>query len=167
MPDIPNMPNMPNICSDWVRISNCPESINFLAGQSLRLDMIDQQPPDLNIKFPNTDVVEGWIEKYWGTPWISGHVNEKCDIVWKREDDGSLTARFFSAWSPPLAFYKRILETYPKLQLEYEYAVWELKFAGYGFGSAIPRHFEYNTKEEMHALMHLRDWNVHIWHPRF
>lgn len=157
---------MPNICSNWIRISNCAATIELFAAQPLHLDMIDQQPSELN-RPPHYNVDE-WIEKYWSTKWINGSTSEQCDILWKHEPDGSLTARFFSAWSPPLAFYKRIAETYPQLSLEYEYAVWEMTCAGYGTATdENPSHFEYDSKEEMEALKQSREWHVTIWNPHF
>jgi hypothetical protein len=158
---------MPNICSNWVRItSNCADTIELFAAQPLRLDMIDQQPSELNTP-PHYNIDE-WIEKYWSTKWINGSTSEQCDILWKREADGSLVARFFSAWSPPVAFYKRIAETYPQLRLEYEYAVWEMACAGYGTATdEKPSHFVYDSKEEMEELKQSREWHVTIWNPHF
>jgi hypothetical protein len=149
---------MPNICSNWVRINNCAATIELFAAQPLRLDMIDKQPSELN---------DEWIEKHWSTKWINGSTSEECDILWEREADGSLTTRFFSAWNPPVAFYKRIAETYPQLNLEYEYAEWEMAYAGYGVGAEKPSHFEYNSKEEMDTLKQSRQWHVTIWNPHF
>jgi hypothetical protein len=159
---------MPNTCSNWIRVSNCPTTIEFLAKQPLQLDMIDKPPPGL-FEPPYSDWADEWIEKYWGTKWINGHTHEECDILWKREDDGSLTTRFFSAWSPPLAFYNNIIETYPQLRLEYEYTIWEMGYAGHGVGgSGSDRcYYQYQSKEEMDELKRLRDWHLNIWNPHF
>jgi hypothetical protein len=109
-----------------------------------------------------------WVQKNWGSKWINGSTSEECDILWKRKDDGSLTARFFSAWNPPFVFYKRIAETYPQLNLEYEYDIWEMQSAGYGTANdEKPSHFEYDSKEEMEDLKRSREWHVTIWNPHF
>ena len=142
---------MPNTCSNWIRVSKCSATIELLAGKPLRLDMIDQPPDDLFMP-PYSEWADEWIVKYWGTKWINGHISKDCDILWQREDDGSLTTRFFSAWGPPLAFYDNIIETYPKLQLEFEYTVWEMARAGYGIAGTNPHRFEYASKEEMEEL---------------
>lgn len=86
-----------------------------------------------------------------------------------RADDGSLTARFISAWAPPVPFYNRLVETFPQLFLEYEYAEWEMGFAGYGIAGLDknPHHFVYNSKEEMDALKSSRIWHVNIWNPHY
>jgi hypothetical protein len=125
--------------------------------------MIDKPPNDLN-----TEQYFEWVAQNWGSKWINGSTSEERDITWKREADGSLTTRFFSAWSPPLVFYKRIAETYPQLNLEYEYAIWEMSCAGNGTaGVENPSHFEYDSKEEMETLKQSREWHVAIWNPHF
>jgi hypothetical protein len=157
---------MPNICSNWIRVSNCTSTLEYLAARPLTLDIIDKKPESPNTP-SSSDWAEEWVDKHWGTRWINGNTSEECDVTWTREDDGSLTARFFSAWSPPLAFYNRIVETYPQLHLEYEYAVWEMGCAGYGIGGSDPHHFGYDSKEEMGGLKTSRHWHVTIWNPHF
>lgn len=124
--------------------------------------MIHKLPNGLNI-----DQFFEWVEKNWGLKWINGSTSEEFDILWKRESDGSLTTCFFSAWAPPLIFYKRITETYPQLHLEYEYSVWEMECVGYGTSTENPSHFEYTSKDEMEELNRSREWHVTIWNPHF
>lgn len=155
---------MPNVCNNWVRVSDCKKTIQQLALQPLRLDMIDTPPATLE----GTPYFQ-WVDKYWGTKWINGDPVDECEVMWVKQDDGSLVAKFISAWAPPVAFYNRIVETYPQLYLEYEYAEWEMGFTGYGVGGIekTPHHFEYQSKEEMESLKTSRNWHVTIWNPHF
>lgn len=155
---------MPNICSNWVRVSECPTTIQQFVSRPLQLDMIDKPPAALE-GMPYYQ----WVDKYWGTKWINGDSVDEREVTWQKGEDGALEAKFISAWAPPVAFYNRIVETYPQLYLEYEYAEWEMGFAGYGIGGLgkNPHHFEYDSKEEMEALKSSRTWHVSIWNPHF
>ena len=155
---------MPNECENWIRIT----------GSDILLDPFETKSFDLDTYVPKPDIDKGlpsvaastWIQQNWGTRWIAP-INRTYDEVCLVPVSGGLEAHFISAWAPPVPFYDALVKQYPGLQINYEYAEWEVGFCGYGIGGKEPNHYRFETKDELEELNRARNWHVRLWNPYF
>jgi hypothetical protein len=155
---------MPNECENWIRITGPQETLRLLKSKPFTLETWVPPPNHLN-----EEDKEGWIEEHWSTRWILKVRREGGEAYLEEKEDGSLEARFLSAWCPPLAFYNALAIRFPEIILEYEYSEWGMQFAGYGVAkpNGEPIHYSYDSKEELDELNALRLWHLWIWNPQF
>jgi hypothetical protein len=155
---------MPNECENWIRITGPQETLSFLQSKPFSLESWVPSPEHLNEEDKHI-----WIEEHWSTRWIMKVCREGGEAYLEKNEDGSLEARFLSAWCPPLAFYNTLAVRFPEIKLEYEYSEWGVGFAGHGIAklNGEPIHYSYTSKEELDELTALRLWHLWIWNPHF
>ena len=129
---------MPNWCNNTLRISGDKEVISRIKDwyeeyQSNRTDVglfgtFYPLPEELeNTQSPSREPNKALIEKYgvdnwydwkvqnWGTKWDTGEV---CLVG---ETGNEISLSFDTAWSPPIQFYEKLSEDYPKLHIRASY----------------------------------------------
>jgi hypothetical protein len=153
---------MPNICENWVRLTGSAETIAKLQSKPFTLDTWVPLP----MIVPEEEFTL-WLHANWGARWIG--VNIECNepIQLKNQSETILEAHFGSAWTPPIAFYRKLVERFPDLVIEYEYS--EILSGIVGHGTTAPgtkeAHYTFDTQEEIDELKGLRCWHVSIWNP--
>lgn len=129
---------MPNWCNNTLRISGDKEVISRIKDwyekhQSGKTELglfgtFYPLPEELkNTQSPSREPNKALIEKYgvdnwydfqttnWGTKWDA---NEVCMAG---ETENGIRLSFDTAWSPPIQFYEKLSEDYPKLHIRASY----------------------------------------------
>jgi hypothetical protein len=153
---------MPNCCENWVRLMGSVETIATLQSKPFMLYTWVPLPAILPEEEFNL-----WMHANWGTRWIGPNIQFNEPVILKQHSDTILEAHFRSAWTPPIPFYKKLVEHFPELVIEYEYS--EIHSGIVGHGTTAPEtrevHYTFDTQEEIDELKGLRCWHVSIWNP--
>ncbi len=153
---------MPNFCENWVRLTGSAETIATLQSKPFMLTTWVPLPSSVP-----QDEVHLWIRTNWGTQWIGADLEPTKPVHLSQYSETILEGHFRSAWTPPIPFYKALVERFPTLVVEYEYS--ELHSGLVGHGSTSPEsnevHYTFDTQEEIDELKGLRCWHVSIWNP--
>ncbi len=150
---------MPNFCENWVRLTGSAETIATLQSKPFMLTTWVPLP----ISVPH-DQLNLWIRKNWGTQWIGADLEPTKPVQLSQYSETILEGHFRSAWTPPIPFYKALVERFPDLVVEYEYSEIHSGLVGHGSTSpgSIQHHYTFDTPEEMEELKGLRCWRVSI-----
>ncbi len=142
---------MPNICDNYVCIGG-PEDV---------LAVLEARPFHWSEYFPD-------MPEDRQTRMATERSENPPPIRLVRNDRGGIEAFFISAWAPPLEFYKRLVEAFEGIRLEYEYHEWMLGFAGFGIGgSGEPTHFSYESDDDISLMKKIHSWKLKISNPHF
>ncbi len=110
------------------------------------------------------DQLNLWIRTNWGTQWIGADLEPTKPVQLSQYSETILEGHFRSAWTPPIPFYKALVERFPDLVVEYEYS--EIHSGLVGHGSTSPEskevHYTFDTQEEIDEVKGLRCWRVSI-----
>lgn len=133
---------MPNWCENTLIISGNEELMQKFYNENR-----DEERTDLSFeKAVPIDDDENWYELHienWGTKW------DACEVLY--DDDGIYD--FETAWSPPIDWFRVVVQKYPELHFELRYSEQGMNFSGYmmaHFGEIYDEHNgdygEYNGK---------------------
>lgn len=148
---------MPNWCQNLLVISGSEadvrkfEQINKTAEQPLTFSAAVPRPESEEDNWYN------WNCEHWGTKW------DACDVVinrdheqgWtKDEDDIHLSYAFETAWSPPHAWFERMVQDWPDLKFLLNFVELGMDYsgqAGCDKGSTIPWESEHLSHRDLIA----------------
>lgn len=136
---------MPNWCMNTMTVSGDPEKVAEFVEQhkgvalgnegepigeeALDFNAVVPMPEHLkHTKAPSDDGSETWYDwaiKHWDTKW--GACNAHCD---HRKNDKEVIYYFDTAWSPPIAWFEKVIEAYPDLDFQLEWEECGMGFAG-------------------------------------
>jgi len=92
---------MPNWCHNIVTFSHNDSSLMERLVKAVDMNKLLRE----FIHIPDdSELLQDWCVKNWGTKW------EIEDIKLTINSDNSITIEFYSAWSPPLGFYRVMRE---------------------------------------------------------
>ena len=170
---------MPNLCDNTLEVSADPKNREALKqlkdfvdnsifedGDRFTFEGVLPMPKELDIpsRFPKTEELDALekanIEKHGHPNWYDWRI-EKWGTKWDAYDcyqnDLQLDyvcLGFYTAWSPPLPYYKALSEKYPLLSIDIEYSEPGGDFAGtekYQGGELLEEeHYTYSLYEFTH-----------------
>lgn len=118
---------MPNWCNNTLRISGDKEVISRIRDwyekyQSNKTELglfgtfypLPEELKDTTAPSSEPNWYD-WQTTEWGTKWDTGEV---CLVV---ETENEIRLLFDTAWAPPIAFYEKLSEDYPKLHIRASY----------------------------------------------
>lgn len=105
---------MPNRCCNRITLTGKKETIQKLVDAKFDFDVFFPTPPEMRSS-PEDKWYE-WRIKNWGTKW------SPYDFVVKRHGVRGLSCIFSTAWTPPYAFFEKLLVAYPDLWLKDEWS---------------------------------------------
>ena len=122
---------MPNWCENILIIEGDPQAAREFKkrvkgkGTALSLDKLLPMPKELEDTICPDDKQNwhDWCTSNWGTKW-----DVKAELI--SEYEGYLEYFFPSAWSPPVAWLKKVAKDYPKLRFRLKYEELEVGFMG-------------------------------------
>ena len=118
---------MPNHTANKLAVSGTTDEIKQFISQNkgekefLSLEKAFPTPSEM---VGDNDIKDGvmpawynWRVENWGTKW------DVFDVFpWEQDKYGNFVIRFFSAWSPPLAWLEGVAKKFPSLSFELTYA---------------------------------------------
>ena len=109
---------MPNWCSNGITLRHADPAMldRVIAGKEGLLQEFIPCPQELTEAVANFETNDAMVAKYGYSSWYDwniAHWGTKWDFALEnleRHEDGSVTAAFDSAWSPPVTAYERLME---------------------------------------------------------
>ena len=169
---------MPNICENWVHFAASPETIDAIMYKPFTLTDHFPEPEGLS-----DEETYNWLNEQFNTKWICNETRNGPAIP-EQKGTNTMIVNFISAWFVPHGFYKKLVERYPDLRIDYEYHCWESGFIGHGqmhsgdFSEPerqktddvhfLPNHCSYDTLEELNDFVNGKGdgWHVDTCNPQ-
>ncbi len=150
-------------CHNYVRITGPAAAIEAISAGQLEPERL----------FPPSAIdlmdVGTWARESFGTDWVVNEQNNGPPHIHAISNGGGgITSRFFSHNTPPIAFYKKLHETYPDLVIYYEFEASHNNTAGYGEISSKNSYattHHYTTEHQLAAIARAYHWHLPIYHP--
>ena len=122
---------MPNWCENTLTVEGDPQIVRQFKerangkGTALALDKVHPMPKALENTISPGDKPNwyDWCIENWGTKW-----EIEAELV--GEGTGCLMYSFFSAWTPPVAWLKKVAKDYPELRFRLKYEERGVGFMG-------------------------------------
>lgn len=147
-------------CHNYVRITGPMHLMELL--MAAHLDPTKVFPPTA------TDLLDqaSWARTTFGTEWVVNEDNNGPPVVYGISNGGlGITSRFVSHEDAPIAFYKKLLSTYPEISIYYEFNAHHKRSVGYGEVSSkssySSKHY-YTTEKQLHDIARSYHWRLPI-----
>jgi hypothetical protein len=122
---------MPNWCENTLTVEGEPQILRLFKERAkgketaLALAKLHPMPKELENTVSPGDNPNwyDWCVDNWGTKW-----DVEAKLIY--EDEESLEYFFISAWSPPVAWLKKVARDYPKLRFRLKYEEQNIGFMG-------------------------------------
>jgi hypothetical protein len=121
---------MPNWCENKLTIENCSSELReYLANDGLSFEKIKPTPPEM-MDGDNWLSWYQWRIDHWGTKWDLDEEEQRYVADCLIAEDCAYTARFSTAWSPPLEAINALSRIFPKDNFILKYFEAGVGFAG-------------------------------------
>lgn len=119
---------MPNWCTNKLIVTGRSLDVWDFYTENSKDTRIDFNKSVPQPKFENKDDWYEWNIENWGTKWQP--FTQTTHLELNENRNGHLVIYFETAWSPPMKWWKTIVEKYPRLDFKIEYFDDSLEWKG-------------------------------------